>query len=73
MTDFHDTFGRLYGLALIDILGTLFFIPVVLYILKLKYTFLNILGAIVFLFIFAEMAHVAFHIKTPISKFIIKG
>ena len=38
MENFHDYFGRFYGLAVIDILLTLLLIPIVLYILKLKVT-----------------------------------
>lgn len=72
-SNFHERFGRIGGLALIDILGSLLFIPLVLYILKWPTTWVSIGKSIVIIFILAEISHLLFQVTTPItSKIMIK-
>jgi hypothetical protein len=66
---FHDTFGRIFGLAIIDIVGTflgsLFFI----FLLHQDYTFGNICFFFVIALIIGEIVHFYFNITTPVVQF----
>jgi hypothetical protein len=66
MSNFHDSFGRIHGLALVDIIGTIligmFFIWY--YALGLTESVLLIL----FLFVLGELVHVLTSTSTPITR-----
>lgn len=61
--NFHELLGRVYGLAVIDIVGT---IVIALFIAK-RYNF-NKTKTLIFAFILGEVVHVVLDIDTPITK-----
>ncbi len=64
--NFHELMGRIYGLAVIDIVGTI----VVVYLLSMymKWTTWYFLIVLVYAFILGELVHYAMGIETPITR-----
>ncbi len=61
--NFHDSLGRVFGLPVIDILGT----GVIAYGISYKYEY-SFLTSFTSLFIIGEITHVAMKQKTPITS-----
>ncbi len=64
--NFHELMGRIYGLAIIDIVGTI----VIVYLLSIymKWTTWDFLGILAYAFILGEVVHYALGIETPIIR-----
>ncbi len=62
-SNFHDFMGRIYGLAVIDIVGTV----IIVYLLSayMKWNFITLL---IWAFIIGEVVHVIMGIETPITR-----
>lgn len=60
----HDLLGRTFGLANIDLLGTLFIAAFLVWYFKLQ-----VVKTVILTFIIGELTHVLFDIQTPITKF----
>lgn len=60
---FHDSMGRIGGLAVVDIVGTIGIAYVASKVLKT-----NFAATLVVCFIAGEVVHLAFKVETPITK-----
>lgn len=63
---FHDSLGRIFGIAVIDIVGTL----VIALLLRPKTW--SIAKLVLFSLALGELAHLAFGIQTPVTRFFLE-
>ncbi len=64
--NFHDALGRLFGIAVIDVVGTI----LIAYLIA-KYWGYSFAKVLIILLVLGEAMHIAFDQSTPITKMMI--
>lgn len=64
--NFHDSLGRFFGIAVIDVVGT-----VVIAYLIAKYWNYSFLNVLIVLLVLGEAMHIAFDQSTPITRLVL--